>query len=453
MPNALLGAFGAIVGITMFGTNYIPVRRCETHDGLMFGWAMGNGALAVGLCARAIVGGEVLRLGLLGGAIWSLSNALVLPVVKLLGLGVGFALYHGVNLMVGYLVGRLGLFGAPRDTPHLPALCDCSVLILLASLVVMVRVEPDMTNKGNGKTAPPEEPHADAVESEVSTPTNTSGAPAAARVQLAPSLRQSLLSDDHVSSASPPNGADDLRVGSGGGSRRGGLGSVGFGTAIARSESAPTVLLMAPMESPSPAFVVGSASAIGVAISYGRFHADDSSLLDLSLGPPEQQSAAARALVAMRKLTGVLLALFAGLLAGVNAVPFLVWTRYERGADEPALHFLFSDLLGVYSAGSALYIVAAITQHVRGVRYPHSPIRPAYLSGALWAMGCGGQMLAIDNLGMSTAYVLCAIGPVMVSACVSAVVFKEIQGKANRSLFAVAIALQCLGVSMLALGS
>lgn len=92
-------------------------------------------------------------------------------------------------------------------------------------------------------------------------------------------------------------------------------------------------------------------------------------------------------------------------------------------------------------------------QKVRCKRYPHAPIRPACLSGALWAVGCGGQMIAIDNIGMSTAYVLCAIGPVMVSALISAVVFREIRGAANRQTFMLALALQFAGVGMLAAGS
>lgn len=94
-----------------------------------------------------------------------------------------------------------------------------------------------------------------------------------------------------------------------------------------------------------------------------------------------------------------------------------------------------------------------MVQRARGVRYPHSPIRPACLSGALWAVGCGAQMMAIDRIGMSTAYVLCAIGPVMVSATVSALLFREIRGVANCLAFAIALSLQLVGVGMLAAGS
>eukprot|EP00438_Fugacium_kawagutii_P013064 Skav206020 [mRNA] locus=scaffold4083:30462:32270:+ [translate_table: standard] len=49
-----------------------------------------------------------------GGALWALSNYLVLPLVKLLGIGLGFSLYHFVNLMVGYAVGRFEIFGMEK---------------------------------------------------------------------------------------------------------------------------------------------------------------------------------------------------------------------------------------------------------------------------------------------------------------------------------------------------
>eukprot|EP00439_Symbiodinium_sp_Y106_P079157 s242_g17.t2 len=40
-----------------------------------------------------------------GGCLWALSNFAVLPLVKLLGIGLGFSLYHFQNMIVG----RLGL--------------------------------------------------------------------------------------------------------------------------------------------------------------------------------------------------------------------------------------------------------------------------------------------------------------------------------------------------------
>lgn len=329
MPDALLGGAAALVGVLMFGTNYVPVRRCETHDGLMFGWAMGNGALGVGLLARVAFGGEVLSLGLLGGAIWSVSNALVLPVVKMLGLGVGFALYHGVNLVVGYLVGRLGLFGAPVDSPHIPVLCDCSVLILLLSLVVMVRVEPDMSH-GRAKGGA-----ADAARAREQSGVTARTEPAAASgaLQRAAELSSPLLAPVSSTSHVP---------------------------SVARSESAPSAIGHV-SASRSAQFDGFSTSAIGAAASFAQL-----------LQPPDLFALPEPAVqVHVRKLWGVLLALLAGLLAGVNTVPFLLWTRNVRMPHEPALHFLFADLLGVWAAAAAM--CAARARTIASAVQPRAP--------------------------------------------------------------------------------
>jgi len=429
MPSAVLGAAG---GVLMFGTNYIPVRRSETHDGIMFSWCMGNGALGVGLLARALVGGEVLAMGLLGGAIWALSNALVLPVVKLLGLGVGFALYHGVNLVVGYLVGRLGLFGAPVDTPSRPLLADAAVLLLLCSLALMVRVEPDMSSDGKAVACLPSSVRASgsAGSAAASTPA-AAGFPHDVEVGNAqsppPDLRQALLASPRTSA--PSDG-------------------------VLRADSAPSLVLVA---DPSPR---RAAPGNFVAMSYSLSTlVDERSVapglaLERQAQPRSWRAERLQKLTGsdgLRKLTGVALALAAGLLAGVNTVPFLLWK--QQAPNERALNFLFANLLGVYAAASAIYVFAGVLQWARGVHYPHSPVRPAYLSGALWAVGCGGQLQAIDNLGMSTAYVLCAIGPVMVSALASALIFGEIRGAANWNNFLCALALQIVGVVMLGLGA
>lgn len=352
MHNAIVGYASALLAVFMFGTNYIPVRRCETHDGLMFGWAMGNGALCVGLVGRIFFGGEVLSLGLLGGAIWSFSNALVLPVVKLLGLGVGFALYHGVNLVCGYLVGRLGLFGAPLDTPERPALSDCSVLLLVLSLFVMVAVEPDMSHTGRKERA--SEDARPSVEPQRSRPSSSAtfveageadeaggSAEGGAEPPAARTLSQSLL---------PPQPAP---------SRSGG--PAPSSNAVPRSGSAPDVYRAthaaaeqqrhAPSREPAAACSAPfqfSASAIGATVSYSQLQdvTAVASLFEASAPPPATST--------VRKAYGVLLALFAGVLAGVNTVPFLLWSRNHRLADEPALHFLFANLLGVYAAASGM---------------------------------------------------------------------------------------------------
>lgn len=126
-----------------FGVQYVPVKRYEIFDGATFQWFMCSGILLIGF-AIALFAGVIeegcSRLVILGGALWAMSNYAVLPTVKLLGIGLGFSLYHFVNLMVGYGVGRWGLFGLPKLEGTLSA-CDAGFVLILISFLLMVGVE------------------------------------------------------------------------------------------------------------------------------------------------------------------------------------------------------------------------------------------------------------------------------------------------------------------------
>ncbi len=48
--------------------------------------------------------------GILGGCFFALANLLIPTVVNTLGLGVGFMLWNGANIAMGYLVSRYGTY-------------------------------------------------------------------------------------------------------------------------------------------------------------------------------------------------------------------------------------------------------------------------------------------------------------------------------------------------------
>lgn len=100
-----------IAAIVMWGTMYIPARKYETHDGIMFQWYMSSGILFTALIIHYFLPSDnnlptssnfpIYTEGFVGGSLWALANILVVPTVKLLGLGVGFTLYHSINLLMG----------------------------------------------------------------------------------------------------------------------------------------------------------------------------------------------------------------------------------------------------------------------------------------------------------------------------------------------------------------
>ena len=57
----------------------------------------------------------------------------------------------------------------------------------------------------------------------------------------------------------------------------------------------------------------------------------------------------------------------------------------------------------------------------------------------------------LSSLGMAQGYVFGAIGPVMLSACISCVVFKEIRGTRNLGFLSLAIVLSVAGCVMIGL--
>ena len=63
-----------------------------------------------------------------------------------------------------------------------------------------------------------------------------------------------------------------------------------------------------------------------------------------------------------------------------------------------------------------------------------------------------GQLLALQQLGMTFGYVICAIGPVMVSSAIAHFYYGEIRPGRDHRFFAAALAAQALGVALIAVG-
>lgn len=118
------GSAWAVVAAVFYGVQYAPLKAFPVFDGSKFQFYMSTGIAFVGLIAAWTGTSDeivVYHAGLRGGALYAVSNVLVLPTVKFLGLGVGFAGYHAVNMIFGYSIGRFGLFGVDRDAPSVSA--------------------------------------------------------------------------------------------------------------------------------------------------------------------------------------------------------------------------------------------------------------------------------------------------------------------------------------------
>ncbi|CAJ1405172.1 unnamed protein product [Effrenium voratum] len=363
-----LGLVYALAAAIAFGIQYVPARRLELRaalvglgvkkyeifEGTAFQWFMGNGILMMGFLI-AVSSGQLERglspLVMLGGVLWAMSNYLVLPLVKLLGIGLGFSLYHFVNLMVGYCIGRFGLFGVKKLSGEL-WICDIGCGLILLSFFAMVFVEAGHE---------PESDDSDASECE--------------------SL--------HIDPADATAVECDVRF----------MAVGGFSVyGVPEGDQAAV--------KPAKANDLTTLHRVSSLDRFGR---------------------------GAQRIIGVILAIFAGALCGVNGVPA---TIYEAAHPEvPAVATALPQCFGIWVCSSVILIIYSSLAVVRGVKLQKSVIGPAYVSGCIWGVGFACMMQGIKYLGYSVGYTLDAVGPILVSSLLSVFVFREITGKKSLLIY------------------
>eukprot|EP00928_Gymnodinium_smaydae_P045812 TRINITY_DN30494_c0_g1_i1.p1 TRINITY_DN30494_c0_g1~~TRINITY_DN30494_c0_g1_i1.p1 ORF type:complete len:521 (-),score=124.41 TRINITY_DN30494_c0_g1_i1:408-1970(-) len=509
------GLLSALAAAIAFGVQYVPVKKYEIFDGITFQWFMCAGILMVGFFVALFFGDFGMqdkdsRLIIFGGALWAASNYLVLPLVKLLGIGLGFSLYHFVNLVVGYLVGRFGFFGLNQLEGTI-WVCDFGCALVLVSFVLMVFVEggddtaaaPARSRGGSGRTSPATscspQLSAAAAASVPELPLPAAGASEVESREMYHRWRQephdahsgSLIENlgqiminystaergSHHHSiggfsvlATPPKSSRSFR--SSGTTAMASAVAIGGGVGAGhdaeespqeKDSGAGAQKDMEAAASPCRPADGDSLPAAAVPAAASAAAAGAAPLLDVSgngcshAAPRRSRSGSASGITDVgvemlaqhcgAKFVGVLLAVVAGGLAGVQSVPAAL--RNQRQPNASATSVVFPQCLGIYICSSCLYIVYASAAKMSGWPVPHSVIRPAYVSGCIWAAGFAFMIYGIRDLGFSVGYVLDAVGPIIVASLLSIVVFREITDPKRLALYAGAFTLQLGGVILM----
>eukprot|EP01084_Bolivina_argentea_P158435 275990_1 len=149
----LEGFIAAAIAVFGFGSNFIPCKHYDMGDGFFFNVIMCLGIWMLGLIYEIIQfpsTSEFHPFALLGGLIWCTGNILTVPIIKMIGLALGIAIWGATSLLVGWLTGKFGLLGTPKDDSikHI-ALNYIGVAIVLIAIVLFMFVEPvrDDNNK------------------------------------------------------------------------------------------------------------------------------------------------------------------------------------------------------------------------------------------------------------------------------------------------------------------
>ncbi|XP_062596151.1 transmembrane protein 144-like isoform X2 [Saccostrea cucullata] len=142
-----IGFIAAGVSVLLYGSNFAPVKKFETGDGMFFQWILCGAALLVGIIVQVIRGTRhFYPLVMIGGLVWETGNICVVPIIKTIGMGLGLCIWGMTNLLSGWATSRFGLFGVtPSDKIGNDTLNTVGVVIAVFSSIIFAFVRNEVT--------------------------------------------------------------------------------------------------------------------------------------------------------------------------------------------------------------------------------------------------------------------------------------------------------------------
>jgi len=299
---------------------------------MSFIWVFSSGVLTVGIISIFVAGKAIfVYTGLLGGSLWATGNLCVIPIVKLIGLGLGLLLWGSTSLITGFLTGKFGWFGLDKQAVGNEAMNWVGFVCVVGAMAVFFFIKPSLQEDEETKPL-------------VGKQTNS-------------------------------------------------------------------YQIQEPVETPFLGFI-----------------------------PPTY-----------RTVVGCFLAVFSGMLYGVNMIPMSLWVQKEKLAGHPphALDFVFSHFVGIYLFSTVIFLVYCMVKRPPQV-FPQS-ILPSYISGAMWGIAQCGLMIATQILGYTIGFPIGSAGPLVVSSVWSVFLFGEIRGRTNLMLLLLSFVFIGTGIALLSL--
>lgn len=144
-----LGFITAFIAVFFYGTNFAPVKKFDTGDGMFFQWVLCSAIMFVGIVVQLIRSSpKFYPIVMLGGFLWETGNICVVPIIKTIGLGLGLCMWGVTNLLSGWVTGRFGLFGLNAEVPNNQVLNYVGVALAVASAVIFAMVRNEVSTAG-----------------------------------------------------------------------------------------------------------------------------------------------------------------------------------------------------------------------------------------------------------------------------------------------------------------
>ncbi|CAD7953588.1 unnamed protein product [Amoebophrya sp. A120] len=423
--------------------------------------------------------------GLLGGVFWGLSNLCVLVSVKFLGLGVGFTLYHAVNLSFAYCVGRFDLFGVPPESRK-NWVQDLSQVVNVIAFILVMCVETNGGGSSSGTSSGRISKHGAvlAAQQAATSPGLSTTLENNEKQQLQITTQRSRGESKISGSSTSRSSAASAQTTGAHEGQEGRISTLAedqlptsemVGQLSSNSGRGHSLLHLRPVDLEDEADIREGATQDDVegnlhlpagrtsTPQQGDVYQFEPNLL-LHQDSAETSTAHQHLSRTMKKAIGFTVGLTAGVFCGLNQVPYSVWTGTSQGKATPVHLFTLSQTLGIWFSAAfafAVYDVLLttvrpnpVTGKVFNLIKPKQltkvpPFYAAMIPGVLWTLGFYFGLSGVALFGLGIGYVLTAVGPVAVSGMIATLVFDEIAHWKQKVLFWTAVGLMALSQAAL----
>uniref|UniRef100_A0A8C5P7Q5 Transmembrane protein 144 n=1 Tax=Leptobrachium leishanense TaxID=445787 RepID=A0A8C5P7Q5_9ANUR len=139
------GFASSVVSVVFFGSNFVPVKKFDTGDGMFFQWILCASIWIVSLVVNIILKcPKFWPLAMVGGCVWATGNITVVPIVKTVGLGLGLLIWASTNLLTGWASSRFGMFGIDPEVVERPYLNYAGAGLCVLSAIIFLFVKTDV---------------------------------------------------------------------------------------------------------------------------------------------------------------------------------------------------------------------------------------------------------------------------------------------------------------------
>ncbi|KAM9795604.1 transmembrane protein 144-like [Neosynchiropus ocellatus] len=155
MTHFTYGITANVVAVLLYGSNFVPVKKIETGDGMFFQWVSCAAVWLVSMIGDLMLQSPKFHpFAMLGGVIWATGNIAAVPIIKAIGLGLGVLLWGSSSLLTGWASSRFGWFGIPAQEVARPVLNYCGAGLCLLSGLIFFFVKTDVELHPGEETVP-----------------------------------------------------------------------------------------------------------------------------------------------------------------------------------------------------------------------------------------------------------------------------------------------------------